>query len=336
MRIVDLFSGMGGMTIGAIEASRQLNVPLEIIFACDNSPSTGKFYKQNYEEQLVQFSSNDILDLDLDLIEQTNNIDYLFAGPPCQGHSDLNNSSRRSDPRNMLYLETLELIRHFNPQVFVIENVPSVVHSKEEVVQKLQATLDDAYEIKEYIVDFLKLGIAQTRKRHILIGTRGNLPNDLLNKIYAGYNPTCLRSIIGDLENIESDLLIDSPSRMNQTNKDRVRYLFENNLYDLPNFHRPKCHQSNHSYKSMYGRLHWDKPAQTITGGFGSMGQGRFIHPSKHRVLTPHEAARIQGLPDWLDYNMVSKRGDIQQMIGNAVPPVLSKEIIIEMENSNG
>lgn len=86
----------------------------------------------------------------------------------------------------------------------------------------------------------------------------------------------------------------------------------------------------------MYGRMYPDKPAQTITGGFGSMGQGRFLHPLKRRVITPHEAARIQGLPDWLNFNQVLKRRQLHQMIGNAVPPILSQELIITMESVYG
>ncbi|TMP46843.1 MULTISPECIES: DNA cytosine methyltransferase [unclassified Pseudoalteromonas] len=335
MKIVDLFSGLGGMTIGCIQASYALNVPLEIAFACDASSSCSNFYRHNFHTYIHNYYEGDILNIEPQNLIYDAPIDYLFAGPPCQGHSDLNNSTRRDDPRNLLYLETLKLINHFNPNVFVIENVPTVVHSKERVVEQLSRHLKGKYSVEEYVVDFLKLGIAQTRKRHILVGSRVALPENFLNRIYAGLKQTNLRQVIGDLEEISSTQLIDVPSRMMPNNKNRVDFLFDNNLYDLPNSERPKCHQGDHSYKSMYGRLNWDKPAQTITGGFGSMGQGRFVHPSKKRVITPREAARIQGLPDWLDYSKVPKRGDIQQMIGNVVPPILSKQIILEMEGYN-
>lgn len=335
MRIVDLFSGLGGMTIGCIQAAKELNVPLEIAFSCDYALSCNKFYMQNFKSHLLQYYSKSILELETREIKYSNNIDYLFAGPPCQGHSDLNNSSRREDPRNLLYLETIELIGFFNPSVFVIENVPTVIHSKEKVVKQLSIALGSSYNIEEYVVDFLNLGIAQTRKRHILIGRKSSFPLLDIEKFYSTEAKKNLKDAIGDLVDVDSDLLIDKASKMMPHNKERVEYLFKNNLYDLPNYLRPKCHQSEHSYKSMYGRLDWMKPAQTITGGFGSMGQGRFIHPSEKRVITPHEAARIQGLPDSLDYSMLTKRGDIQQMIGNAVPPILSKKIILEMEGSS-
>jgi DNA (cytosine-5)-methyltransferase 1 len=72
----------------------------------------------------------------------------------------------------------------------------------------------------------------------------------------------------------------------------------------------------------MYGRLHWDRPAQTITTGFSSMGQGRYVHPAQPRTLTPHEAARIQGFPDWFSWSSTSRRTVLSTAIGNAVPPL--------------
>ena len=84
----------------------------------------------------------------------------------------------------------------------------------------------------------------------------------------------------------------------------------------------------------MYGRLRWDLPAQTITSGFGSIGQGRYMHPTQARALTPHEAARIQGFPDYFEFATVSKRADLATMIGNAVPPALSRCITLQLLNA--
>ena len=103
-----------------------------------------------------------------------------------------------------------------------------------------------------------------------------------------------------------------------------MAYLFDKRLYDLPNSRRPDCHRDgDHSYVSMYGRLHWHKPAQTITTGFGSMGQGRYVHPARRRTITPHEAARLQTFPDWFDFGDQTSPTELAKMIGNAVPPLL-------------
>lgn len=96
------------------------------------------------------------------------------------------------------------------------------------------------------------------------------------------------------------DTLMDMPSKPSKDNLKRIDYLFENNIYDLPNEQRPPCHQKgNHTYKSIYGRLHWDEPSQTITSGFYSMCMGRYVHPQLPRTLTAHEAARLQFFPDY-------------------------------------
>jgi DNA (cytosine-5)-methyltransferase 1 len=76
----------------------------------------------------------------------------------------------------------------------------------------------------------------------------------------------------------------------------------------------------------MYGRLWWDEPAQTITTGFSSMGQGRYVHPRRKRTLTPREAARLQFFPDFFDFAVVPERSAWHHMIGNAVPPKLTIE----------
>jgi DNA (cytosine-5)-methyltransferase 1 len=140
-----------------------------------------------------------------------------------------------------------------------------------------------------------------------------------------------LRWAIGDLETKSSDSWLDTPSRPSAANAARMRWLIDNEAYDLPNHLRPLCHQGHHSYVSMYGRLNWKDPAQTITSGFGSMGQGRFVHPSLPRTLTPHEAARIQGFPDYFRFDSALTRTELAVIIGNAVPPALASTLVARL-----
>ena len=81
----------------------------------------------------------------------------------------------------------------------------------------------------------------------------------------------------------------------------------------------------------MYGRLRWDEAAQTITTGFGSIGQGRYVHPARRRTITPHEAARLQTFPDWYDFGKGTTRAALATMIGNAVPPLLMVALGLEV-----
>ena len=114
--------------------------------------------------------------------------------------------------------------------------------------------------------------------------------------------------------------MFNSSANHSDENKRRIHYLFEHDIHDLPNSERPDCHRLKpHGYVAVYGRMYWNIPSPTITGGFGSCGQGRFVHPLKERTLTPHEAARVQFFPDFFDFKGVLRR-ELQQVIGNAVP----------------
>jgi len=337
--LVDLFCGCGGLTLGVWEAARLNRRRLDIRLAVDDSPDAIAVYRANFRlsPDLARLADiNEVLPGDLGdrpraaerrLRDSVGQVDVLVAGPPCQGHSDLNNHTRRDDPRNGLYLRVIRAVELLEPKVVLIENVGTVIHDRSSVIQKSLKHLGKLrYGVAHQFVRADSLGLPQRRKRHILLAVRGNgLDVESLFPAQCAHAAS-LREFICDLvdEPEKCDDIFHTPSRMTPRNRKRVAYLFRHGVYDLPNSQRPDCHRNGHSYKSMYGRLRWDVPAQTITTGFGSMGQGRFVHPAKERMITPHEAARIQGLPDFYDLSGVEKRTAIQAMIGNAVPPRVS------------
>lgn len=232
-------------------------------------------------------------------------VDFLVAGPPCQGHSDLNNSTRRIDPRNALYLNAARAIEVLKPMAFIIENVPSVVHDRTSSFEDALRTIcGSAYSTASGTIDSSELGLPQKRVRHFLIGSKAaDIPPDFLQTFSAGRRPLGALEAIRDLESkYDVNSVFDSSSKMSPENTKRVRYLFSRDEYELPDRLRPDCHKKKkHSYNSVYGRIRPHDPSQTITSGFGSMGQGRFIHPLQPRTVTPHEAARLQSFPDFLN-----------------------------------
>ncbi len=336
--IVDLFCGCGGFSLGVVEAAVARNLSPEIKLAIDSDSEALKVYAKNFKDYGTNFIEDDIsnqfpgkLGAAMHHVEKRHsknlgNIDFLIAGPPCQGHSDLNNRTRRNDPRNKLYLKVVRAIEVLNPKIAIIENVASVKHDKSEVVRKSIEKLKALnYSIEEMNINALEYSVAQNRKRHLLIAHKVKLPFTI-NAFIEGldWEPLALKDVIKDIieKPEQSSEMFEKPSKTNAENIDRISYLFKNKLFNLPNDKRPPCHQANqHSYLSMYGRLKWNLPSQTITTGFGSIGQGRYIHPSKKRVITPHEAARIQGFPDYFNFSIVKKRITLQTIIGNAVPP---------------
>ncbi len=347
IRTADLFSGCGGLTLGAWEASRIHQRKLLISLAVDHSQEALNVYRGNFcvGERIARnaditafFPGNvgaPLSEVEESIRVQTGSVDLILAGPPCQGHSDLNNTTRRDDPRNQLYLKVIRAVEIFLPKAVLIENVTAVVHDRSRALERSQRFLRDlGYSISSSILDAFSIGLPQKRKRHLLLGVR-NADFDIAQSFnQKKYSTSVLSDYLSGLED-EPDKIegpFHSPARMNSINKQRATYLFKNDVYDLPNELRPMCHSGkDHSYVSMYGRMRWDRPAQTITSGFGSMGQGRFIHPLRQRTITPHEAARIQGFPDFFDFRKVTKRTALQDMIGNAVPPRIAACLIASL-----
>jgi DNA (cytosine-5)-methyltransferase 1 len=74
---------------------------------------------------------------------------------------------------------------------------------------------------------------------------------------------------------------------------------------------------------TLYHRLSPDKPAYTITCYFNNVSAGAFTHPTEDRAITPREAARLQSFPDTFRFH----GAQITKQIGNAVPPLLAREL---------
>lgn len=347
LRIVDLFAGGGGLTIGAAEAARRIGLGTTVALAVEHDESVADVYALNFPgANLVRSDVTSVFDGALGakltkkertLVRQLGRVDLLVAGPPCQGHSDLNNHTRRKDPRNALYLRAVRAAEILKPAFVIIENVPAVRQDEGKVVDVATAALEAAeYIVATGVLDLVKFGVPQRRRRHILLAVRDKLvdPADLLamHSPCDDHDERSVRWAIEDLVDIgkpESPRGPDTPSKPTDVNRERMQWLIDNDAYDLPNERRPKCHRDKkHSYNAMYGRLEWTDPAPTITTGFGSMGQGRFVHPSRARTLTPHEAARLQTLPDFFDVDASKGRGAWATVIGNAVPPLLGVHLV--------
>jgi len=347
LRSADLFSGCGGLTLGLAQACLDGGIALDIRLAVDSDPDAIAVYKANFPKACACFSDiHEFFDgalgappspSEVATRKNIGDVDVVVAGPPCQGHSDLNNHTRRNDPRNLLYLRVVRAIEILRPKAVVVENVPTVQHDLNRVVETASAHLESlGFRVADRSIRVDALGVPQLRRRHVLLGLAQTIdasPLTILEVVAARRSESRnLRWAIGDLANIENPTGLDIAPRASATNIARMEWLLSHGEYNLPNSLRPKCHQdSNHSYHSMYGRLNWNAPAQTITSGFGSVGQGRYMHPDKPRALTPHEAARIQGIPDYFDFSVSPRREALARMIANAVPPPLGRAIFKEL-----
>lgn len=332
IRTVDLFAGCGGLSVGIAEAARGLGMRMDAVLANDIDEDILGIYSRNFPgAEIVCAPVETLLDgtcgapvtlSERQFADRLGPVDLVIGGPPCQGHSDFNNHTRNDDPKNELYLTMARFCEVVQPTHVIIENVPGVERDRRRVAQRTWRILEDlGYSVDSGIVDASRLGVAQRRRRSITVASRAVAPNVEEAVGSLEVPERSLAWAITDLLDVPRDLLIDQPPRPNDLTRSRIDYLFNNGLFDLPDAERPDCHRLKpHSYVSVYGRMHWDRPAQTLTTGFGVMGRGRFVHPSQRRTITPHEAARIQFFPDFFDFGE-GPRTLIHKVIGNAVPP---------------
>jgi DNA (cytosine-5)-methyltransferase 1 len=328
------------MAVGLQEAARRVERPLDIRLAVDVDENILAVYAANLPVSETRVADVSTLfdrrtgeaasEAELKVRESVGEIEFLLGGPPCQGHSDLNNHTRRRDPTNLLYVKMARAAEILTPGIVIIENVAPVQLDHAGVVKTTADFLTGlGYRVSGRVIDLSRLGVPQTRRRFLLLASMISRidPDVILEALSCGmrgHPPRTVRWAIADLLDRELDSPYETASAVSETNMRRMSFLFRNKAYDLPNRLRPKCHRNGgHSYVSVYGRLRWDRPAQTITTGFGSMGQGRYVHPARPRTITPHEAARLQTFPDWFGFGKERRRSVLAKAIGNAVPPIL-------------
>jgi DNA (cytosine-5)-methyltransferase 1 len=334
--IVDLFAGCGGLTLGALEGARRSQRRARLALAVDDDRVPLAVLQETLSDPDARYSSSDLAEVLAPLGKRIRASEralfggipsgsLLLAGPPCQGHSPLNNHTRHDDPRNDLYLAVARAARLLEPRAIVVENVSSVSSDRRSAMSMCAAALEKlGYAVTSRRVDLHRIGVPQSRVRHVLVATLSTcLAWDLQEA--PGRD---VRWAIEDLLEQEGETAFDMASIPKPINRKRIAWLFARQAFDLPNYMRPDCHSNGHSYPSMYGRLRWDAPAQTVTSGFGSMGQGRYVHPLRPRTLTPHEAARLQFLPDFVRFDQIDKRTALSRAIGNAAPPRLTITVI--------
>lgn len=335
IRVADLFSGCGQMTIGVAEAARAVGSRAELVLAVDLDEDALEVCRRAFpsahlrsspiEQVLTGRWKSDPRPEEQAFIDKVGKVDVLVGGPPCQGHSDFNNHTRRDDGRNALALKMVRFAELTKPKHIVIENVRGIVHDRGGVLDKVRKRLENLkYRVGQRLLKGEEHGVAQRRWRMFMVATLDpSIDVEAVLDLPEIFPSRTFSWACGDLVDRAGTNPFDLAPVATATNQRRIDYLFENEEWELADSERPPCHRKGgHSYKSIYGRLWEDRPAQTITTGFRCMGQGRFVHPTRPRTITPHEAARLQFIPDFVDFSKLSP-SSVAKLIGNAVPPKL-------------
>jgi DNA (cytosine-5)-methyltransferase 1 len=353
--VVDLFCGAGGFSLGAHVAKFHTAVAVDIDQRLTSS------YKENFplsnllHADIGEIGSAEIL---RSAKLKRGEIVGVIGGPPCQGFSLIGKRDGR-DPRNKLISHFLRIVRELSPQFFIMENVPGLLLGPAKTVLDSALSELKGFEIVgPVVIDALSFGAATRRERVVVVGYNkayvGAL-NDNDIRAASSQSKHSVRDAIADLpEPADCDWL---PYREKATSAlssyaKRARSMPISHLGSTESRERlgrnevSGVRQTVHTTKvvkrfgrvdpgatepiSRCPRLEWAEPAPTLRAGTGpdrgSYQSIRPIHPDADRVITVREAARLQGFPDWFQFD--DTKWHSFRMIGNSVSPPMAGALL--------
>lgn len=339
---VDLFSGAGGMSLGAEWAGVSVQVAVEF------EPNAFRTYARNHPNCLtLRADAQSILDL---RVPHDPGELIVFGGPPCQGFSTSNQRTRsKENTKNWLYQAFISFVRNVRPAWVVFENVRGILETEGGMFAK-QVELDLealGYQTSSGLLNAADFGVPQYRSRFFIIARHGQ-PAPELPKPAAVRNVVTVADALSDLPALSMGANIDalpyakaatsayarklrgdlseSTGHLVSKNADYVveRYALipqGGNWSSIPEEMMANYADRTRCHTGIYKRLSWDKPSVVI----GNFRKNMLIHPSADRGLSVREAARLQSFPD--NFIFEGSIGLQQQQVGNAVPPLLAQEV---------
>ena len=329
---IDCFAGAGGLSLGVERAG------FRVLHAFDADPYAVATYRNNLGPAIQEAFAEGVdarqLLRSLDL--ETGECTLVAGGPPCQGFSQQRRGADE-DPRNELVLWYADFIAAVKPLFFLMENVTYLAASrgKEVFATFLSRMAAAGYTIQTAELDATDFGVAQRRCRVISIGHLRRPGLDFRFPSPTVTAPATVRDAIGGLPTPPADGNIEHPAfanhiraKINAINAERISHVPQGGGWkDIPEHLQLDCHKRHRGqgHVDVYGRLSWDEPARTLTGGFDSFSRGQYAHPVEDRPITGREAAAIQSFPHW--YRFVGPKKIVAKQIGNAVPPLLAEAL---------
>lgn len=342
-RILDLFSGAGGFSVGM-----EKNQHFKTVVATDFNKQALDTFKHNMPQTITvlgDITNSQTKERVIQLSKELK-VNMIIGGPPCQGFSLKGKKLGLSDPRNYLFNEYLNVVFELQPEVFVIENVKSLLSTsagwfKNQIIKKVR---EMGYRVEYGVLTASDFGVPQSRQRAIFICCKTKsitLPVGDKKRIVT------VRDAISDLAYLDSHEGAFEQNYITEPNCDYQKQRRANSLklfnHKASNHnqvaiqklkmippeggkeHLPIDMLGKQKYSGTWGRLKWDDVSPTIDTRFDACSNGTNNHPFLNRAITPREAARIQSFDD--SFVFLGSKFYIRQQIGNAVPPLLAKAI---------
>ena len=310
---IDLFCGAGGLSKGFIDAN------YKNVFAIEYNKVFANTYQKNFPtHNVIVEDIKNISNEEIKTLTNNKDIDVIIGGPPCQGFSKAGKIGRSfiEDERNYLFKEFVRFVNVIKPKCFLMENVAAMAtHNKGQTLKEILQTFQDiGYSCKYEVVNTVNYGVPQNRRRIIIIGTLKE--NNFIFPKHSNHIYT-IKEAINDLPKLESGQTSNIPNHNAMKHSKDMLYKMSfvkdgGNRNDIPIEIRPKSGDLR-----KYIRYDSNKPSFCVTGDMR-----KIFHYEQNRALTCRELARIQTFPD--DFIFYGNSGQVQQQIGNAVPPLLA------------
>ncbi len=332
-KLLDLFSGAGGMSLGFAQAG------FEVVAAVDNWRDALGTFALNEPSAKVFLTDMSDQRIARELFNSLPDVDVVIGGPPCQGFS-IAGKRDPFDPRNMLYKSFVEAIKIKKPKAFVMENVPTIASptNAELFAEIIQDFKNLGYAVQARVLRASEYAVPQNRRRMFIVGTRSDI-----SEFFEFPEKTTVVHTTSDAISDLPDLSVDDGSPyptepltdLQNSLRSGSKYLYNHqitehspatksvislvpdggNYKDLPN-----SLQGIRNVNIAWTRFASDKPSNTI-----DTGHRHHFHYTYNRVPTVREAARLQSFPD--TYIFLGSKTSQMKQVGNAVPPMLAKLI---------
>ena len=346
-KVLDLFSGAGGLSRGFYDAG------YEVVLGVDFDKAALKTFKENHgqaEAMNLDLFDHDNIDVIIDFLKNRKiKLDVLVGGPPCQGFS-VAGPRDMNDKRNTLYTAMVELADRVKPQVVVLENVPGMVQTNGGIGAK--RVVEDFAKIGYNMVAKLlygpDYGLPQIRKRVFFVGLKDNTKEFIFPEatVDKKHYITCEQAI-GDLPSLQTadgEIIYgetiqnyEIPAQNEYQKKMRAHSKnIQNHIGSIPiektkymislvpegkNYKAlPEQYRGMYKYHEALTRYHSKKPSRTINTGHRS-----HFHYKWNRIPTVRESARLQSFPD--DFIFYGNKSEPYRQVGNAVPPMLGQVV---------
>jgi DNA (cytosine-5)-methyltransferase 1 len=299
--VIDLCCGAGGFSWGFMQAG--FNVVLGVD-QCKNALATYSANIPGSQTLAADVTCRTSLREIKRLVTRRPTV--VVAGPPCQGFSRAG-PRKAADPRNSVLRDTMRLAVALKPDVIVFENVLNV--KAEAFIHHFENTMAVArragYRFADVVLRAEAFGVAQSRKRVLLIATRINSRETLVRALHA----LEMRPAVENLSVHQA--LRGIPTDTTDTHHFDNHEAMLHSARVIAKINRIKPGEGPLSYR----KLHPDRLAKTLICGHRALP----CHYAVPRTITAREAARIQGFPD--EYRFIGSKGHQMQQVANAVPP---------------